>query len=123
MLVQPSPRPGFRGPIVVLTGPVTLSAAEFFVLALAGRKPPITRIGENTQGVFCDVLSRRLPNRWSFGLPNSVYLMADGRTFDVTGIPPDIAVPVFQDSDRQAGNDRVMEAARLVLSKARIVDK
>jgi hypothetical protein len=99
VLVQPSRRPGFLGPMAVLTGPVTLSAAESFVLALMGRQPAVTRIGENTQGVFCDVLSRRLPNGWSFGLPNAVYATADGRTFDVTGIPPDIPVSVFGYAD------------------------
>jgi hypothetical protein len=123
VLVQPSTRPGFRGPIAVLTGPVTLSAAESFVLALMERKPHVTRIGESTQGVFCDVLSRRLPNGWSFGLPNAVYRTVDGRTFDVTGIPPDIRAPVFDDGDFQAGKDPAVEAALLVLSKSRNTDK
>jgi Peptidase family S41/Tricorn protease C1 domain len=117
VVVQPSPRPGFRGPIAVLTGPVTLSAAESFVLALIGRNPPVVRIGENTQGVFCDVLSRRLPNGWTFGLPNAVYSTIDGKTFDVTGIPPDIPVPVFADADLEARRDPAIETARRVLSK------
>lgn len=119
VLVQPSPRPGFRGPIAILTGPVTFSAAESFVLALMGRQPSVTRIGENTQGVFCDVLSRRLPNGWSFGLPNAEYATADGRTFDVTGIPPDIPVSVFGNADLKSGNDPAIGAARQVLSKGR----
>ncbi len=31
------------------------------------------------------------------------------RAFDVTGIPSDIAVPVFADEDLSAGRDRAME--------------
>ncbi|MCC7157052.1 MAG: hypothetical protein IT161_20905 [Bryobacterales bacterium] len=59
------------------------------------RTPAVLKIGENTQGVFCDVLDRHLPNGWAFGLPNAVYRIPDGRAFDVTGIPPDIPVSYF----------------------------
>ena len=68
-MVQPSARPSFRGLVVELIGPYTLSAGETFAQGLMGRTPRVTRIGENTQGVFSDVLARRLPNGWTFGLP------------------------------------------------------
>jgi hypothetical protein len=48
-----------------------MSAAETFTQALMGRTPHVLRIGENTQGVFCDVLGRHLPNGWNFGLRRS----------------------------------------------------
>jgi hypothetical protein len=117
IIVQPSARPGFRGPIVVLTGPITMSAAESFVQSLIARDAPVTRVGEATQGVFCDVLSRRLPNGWTFGLPNAVYLTGDNKTFDVTGIPPDISSPVFTDPDIAQRKDPALETARRVLSR------
>ena len=44
-VVRPSTRPGFRGPIVELIGPLTISAGETFTQALMGRTPRITRIG------------------------------------------------------------------------------
>lgn len=119
MVIQPSSRPGFHGPVAVLTGPITISAAESFVQALIGREAPVTRIGEHTQGVFCDVLSRRLPNGWTFGLPNAAYVTNDGKTFDVTGIPPDIFRPVFTEADIAARKDPALEAARSVLSNIR----
>jgi C-terminal processing protease CtpA/Prc len=53
------------------------------------------RIGLNTQGVFSDVLGRKLPNGWSFGLPNEVYPTKDGKAFDGAGIPPDLAGAVL----------------------------
>jgi C-terminal processing protease CtpA/Prc len=109
--VRPSRRPVFSGPVVELIGPITMSAAETFTQALMGRTPRVVRIGENTQGVFCDVLSRRLPNGWSFALPNAVYRNSEGRAFDVHGIPPDIAVPVFADDDIAARRDPAMAAA------------
>lgn len=103
--VRPSQRPGFKGPVVELIGPLTISAGETTTQALMGRIPKVIRLGENTQGVFSDVLGRSLPNGWRFGLPNEVFRAADGKTFDGPGIPPDIAVPVFADQDLKAGRD------------------
>jgi C-terminal processing protease CtpA/Prc len=116
-MVRPSARPGFRGPVVELIGPLTISAGETFTQALMGRSPHIVRIGENTQGVFSDVLGRRLPNGWRFGLPNEIYRTADGTTFDLVGIPPDIEVPVFADADVAAGKDPAMARALEILSQ------
>lgn len=117
MLVRPSSRPGFRGPVVELIGSITMSAAETFAQALMGRTPDVTRIGENTQGVFCDVLDRRLPNGWSFALPNAVYRTEKGTAFDVYGIPPGIAAPVFADDDVASGKDPGMANALQILVK------
>ena len=111
----PSSRPGFRGPVVELIGPLTISAGETFTQALMGRTPHVTRVGENTQGVFSDVLVRRLPNGWRFGLPNEVFRSPEGITFDGTGIPPNIAVPVFTDEDVAAGKDPALAKALQVL--------
>ena len=110
-MVRPSSRPGFRGPVVELIGPLTISAGETFTQALMGRTPRVIRIGEPTQGVFSDVLVRRLPNGWTFGLPNEVFRTPEGATFDGPGIPPDIMVPVFADEDVKAGRDPGIERA------------
>jgi len=114
-LVRPSSRPRFQGPAVALIGPLTVSAGETFTQALMGRAPHITRIGENTQGVFSDVLDRHLPNGWTFGLPNEVFRAPGGATFDGPGVPPDIAVPVFADADVAAGKDPGMAKALDIL--------
>ncbi|MGO9256625.1 MAG: S41 family peptidase [Bryobacteraceae bacterium] len=114
-MVQPSSRPGFHGPVVELTGPLTISAGETFTQALMGRVPHVTRIGENSQGVFSDVLVRRLPNGWVFGLPNEVYRTAEGHAFGGPGIPPDIAVPVFAAADVAAGKDPAIARALEIL--------
>ena len=114
-MVRPSSRLGFKGPVVELIGPLTISAGETLTQALMGRMPKVIRIGENTQGVFSDVLFRTLPNRWHFGLPNEVFRTADRKTFDGPGIPPDIAVPVFADKDVRAKRDPALERARAEL--------
>ena len=81
-----------------------------------GRTPRVRRIGQNTQGLFCASPDRRLPNGWTFALPNAVYRTADGMAFDVLGIPPGIEVPVFGDADVAAGKDPAMETAMRVLT-------
>ena len=117
--VRPSSQPGFPGPVVELIGPRTISAGETFTQALMGRSPHITRIGENTQGVFSDVLDRHLPDGSTFGLPNEVFFTQQGTAFDGPGIPPDIRVEVFADTDVAAGRDPGMAKALEVLRKGR----
>ena len=111
-------RPGFLGAVVELTGINSVSAAETFTMALMGRSPHVTRVGENTQGVFSDILGRPLPNGWIFGLPNERFLTADGKAFDGPGVPPEVPVPVFPRSDLQAGRDGALERALQILDTA-----
>jgi hypothetical protein len=117
-VVKPSTRPSFHGSVVLLTGPLTFSAGETFTQALMGRTPHVTRIGENTQGVFSDMLLRPLPNGWIFALPNEVCRTSSGETFDGPGIPPDKMAPVFAAADIAAGRDAAMAAAMEVLSSS-----
>jgi peptidase S41-like protein len=108
--VRPSARPSFRGPVIELIGIHSVSAAETFTQALLKRSPKVTRVGENTQGVFSDVLGRRLPNGWRFGLPNERFV-TDGESYDGRGIAPDVLMPVFPHADLDAGRDGALEKA------------
>jgi hypothetical protein len=107
--------PRFEGNVVLLTSRHSVSAAETFTMALMGRTPRVTRVGENTQGVFSDVLGRRLPNGWRFGLPNEIFLTESGESFDGPGIAPDIAVPVFTKEDLEHGRDPALQKALGIL--------
>jgi C-terminal processing protease CtpA/Prc len=118
-MVHASARPGFSGEVALLIGPDSVSAAGVFAMALFGRKPRITRVGDNTQGVFSDMLERTLPNGWRFSLPNGTYLAEDGRAFDVVGVPPDVRVPVFPDQDLRDGRDSALEKAIDLLGQTR----
>jgi C-terminal processing protease CtpA/Prc len=114
-VVQPTTRPSFRGPVVELTGIQSISAAETFTQALMNRTPKVTRIGETTQGVFSDVLGRSLPNKWQFGLANERFV-TDGKSFDNTGIVPDIAVESFTPAARATGRDAAVVRAVALLT-------
>jgi Peptidase family S41/Tricorn protease C1 domain len=118
VMVPASVRPGFRGPVVLLTSRDSHSAAETFTMALMARAPHITRIGDPTQGVFSDVLNRVLPNGWTFLLPNEIFLDKTGNAYDVTGVPPDIALTPFAADDLASGRDSDLnDALRILASK------
>ncbi|MFI1916145.1 S41 family peptidase [Nocardia sp. NPDC020380] len=114
--VQPYGSAPYLGKIALLTSESTISAGETFAQALLQRTPRPTILGENTQGVFSDVMTRRLPNGWTFILPDEKYLTPAGTTYDITGIPPDIPIPIFPDADFDRGIDsaraRAIDALR-----------
>ncbi|MDC0672247.1 S41 family peptidase [Nannocystis radixulma] len=114
-LVVESAGAGYAGDVLVLTGGSTASAGEIFVLALRGL-PHVTVVGWPTSGEFSDILERRLPNGWSFGLSNEIYRAADGMVYEALGIPPDVALAgdPYPRADRIDGIDRVLlQAAAL----------
>jgi len=113
--VDVSERPGYRGSLVLLIGPETISGGETFAMALMGRTPRVTFVGENTQGVFSDVWGRKLPNGWTFGVPTELYLTNSDKSFDRQGVPPDIRVPVFSKADLNAVRDGALERAIQVI--------
>ncbi|ADB29810.1 peptidase S41 [Kribbella flavida DSM 17836] len=110
--VQPARhRRTFTGPLVLLTGGSQLSAGETFTQAVMNRKPAPYRIGQNTQGVFSDVLVRHLPNGWQAVLPNEEFRTRSWTTYDGTGIPPHLRVPVFTPTELAAPRDSAFAAA------------
>ena len=100
----------------MLTDPDTASAGETFTMTLFGRESHVTRIGLNTQGVFSDELDRVLPNGWRFGLSNEAYFTKDGKSFEGTGVPPDIEVPIFPKEDLANGHDSALDKALELLA-------
>ncbi|MFI0805829.1 S41 family peptidase [Streptomyces echinatus] len=113
--VVPADAPRYTGPIAVLTGGSTVSAGETFTQALFDRTGRTVRIGRPTQGVFSDPLTRSLPGDMFFTLPNEEYLTRTGRTFDGTGIPPDLTEPVFTEEEFAKNRDSAFDRAVAVL--------
>jgi carboxyl-terminal processing protease len=94
--VEPSSRPRFTGTVFLLTSNVTVSAAEIFTMAMRAL-PNVTHFGERTRGCLSDVLGKRLPNGWLVTLSNEIYLDADGKAWEGTGIEPTVPMQVFKD--------------------------
>ncbi|WP_257153725.1 S41 family peptidase [Streptomyces lunaelactis] len=115
--VQPAAAPRYTGPIAVLTGGSTISAGETFTQALMDRPGRTVRIGQNTQGVFSDVMERELPGGWQAVLPNEEFLTRSGQTFDGPGIPPQLREPVFTDEEFAKNRDSAFDRAVAVLGR------
>lgn len=103
--------PRYTGPVAVLTGGSTVSAGETFTQALMDRPGTTVRVGGSTQGVFSDVLERKLPNGMAVWLPNEQFLTRTGRSFDGTGIPPHLRTPVFTEEEFAKNRDSAFDAA------------
>ncbi|TSE06915.1 S41 family peptidase [Aquimarina algiphila] len=82
----------YQGKVVLLMGSQTGSSAEAMVLGSLGFKN-IIRIGSNTMGIFSDVLQKKLPNGWSFGLSNEIYESSNNKNYEYVGITPDFLIP------------------------------
>ena len=88
---EPQGKRQFTGAVYYLQSDYTISAAEIFSLAMMAL-PNVTRIGTPTYGVLSDSLEKKLPNGWSVGLSNEVYVAVDGNLYEGRGIPPNIEV-------------------------------
>jgi hypothetical protein len=104
----------FTGPIALLTNRGVFSTAEAFTLAMRAL-PNVTVIGDTTGGGFGNPVWRELPNGWSFRLSRWRMLDAEKRSFEGTGVPPDVPLWITAE-DRSDGVDTILEAAVRTLS-------
>lgn len=107
--VSPSSRPHFEGPVAVLIGPRTYSAAEDFVVAfdMAERG---ALIGTATGGSTGQPLPFALPGGGSARVCTKRDRYADGREFVGRGVQPDIEVGQTLKAIR-LGKDLVLQRA------------
>lgn len=81
-------RPRFRGRVAVLTGPVTISSAEAFVLMM--KAAGATTIGTNTQGSSGNPRPHDLGHGITLHLPSWRAMTLRDEPFEGIGIEPDI---------------------------------
>jgi carboxyl-terminal processing protease len=112
--LEPSKRPRFTGPVYLMTSNITVSAAEIFTMAMRAL-PNVTHVGQTTRGALSDVLTMQLPNGWLVTLSNEVYLDAAGKAWEGRGIPPALAIPVFENGSDPAVSHAL--ALRAVLAR------
>ncbi|MDY8137476.1 S41 family peptidase [Aquimarina sp. 2201CG5-10] len=78
----------FNGKLYILASHETASAAELLVLG-SMEIPNSKIIGSTTEGVFSDILHKKLPNGWKYGLSNMVYESMNEVSYEDVGIKPD----------------------------------
>ncbi|PLR21404.1 peptidase [Caulobacter zeae] len=110
LLITPSERPRYLGPVWLLTSQVTVSAGETFTLSMRAL-PNVRQAGETTRGALSDQLQKPLPNGWRFALPAELHRDAGGQVVEGQGIAPQVPLPVFPPNDPQGharGLDRLL---------------
>lgn len=100
----------YTKPVVILTSPMTESAAEVFTLAMSAL-PHVTVIGERSQGALADTLEKQLPDGTSFNLVNEYYLSSNGDWYEGQGIPVATEIPFMTLEEREEEEDLGLEAA------------
>ncbi|MGD1019310.1 MAG: S41 family peptidase [Verrucomicrobiia bacterium] len=89
--ITPSRKDPFLGPVVVLTGPETFSAAEDFVVVLQASQRA-TVVGERTGGSTGQPLTIDLPGGAKAQVCTKHNTYPDGREFVGVGVIPDVEV-------------------------------
>ncbi len=108
---DPLDMPSYAGPIVLLVGNSTLSAAEHFSLALVDAKR-VTVVGRTTAGTDGNITALQLPGQFAMSFTGMDVRHADAQksAFHGLGIVPDIRVDLSAQAFRD-GIDPELEAA------------
>jgi C-terminal processing protease CtpA/Prc len=114
-IIEPSQEKRYTGPLVVLTGNNTVSAAEDFLVPLKFSKRAII-IGNTTAGSTGNPLNIILPGGYFLRVCTKKDSFPDGKEFVGVGIEPDIKITSSR-KDIIEGRDVVLEKAIEVLQK------
>ena len=101
---------GFSGEILLLTSPLTASAAEAFIYFLQAGHTKVTLIGENTRGVQSGPSLWQMPNDMALYIPNRRITSMAGDYLENTGFTVDVTLPSFSHQDIITGRDSVLDA-------------
>jgi hypothetical protein len=94
-IIEPDSGKLYTGPLVVLTGPGTFSAAEDFLVPLKYSRRALL-VGEKTAGSTGNPISVALPGGGTFRVVSKRDMFPDGTEFEGVGIIPDVEVKVMQ---------------------------
>ena len=101
-------------PIILLTHDASFSGADVFAMVMT-ELPNVTIVGEPTNGIFSNMLEKKLPNGWKYTLSFQVYYSADMTCYEGKGIPVDIPMKNMK-SDLEKGEDPLILKALELLS-------
>ncbi len=105
----------YEGPLIVLVGPTTASAAEIIAAAVQDLERG-KLVGRSTNGSVIPGRWFDLPDGGRMMVPTSDFVRGDGRRIEGAGVEPDIWImPTLEDV--RAGRDPVLERALAELRK------
>ena len=104
--LEPHPRLTFTGPTVCLTNDASFSGADVFAMLMT-QLPQVTLVGEPSNGIFSNMLEKKLSNGWKYSLSHQRYYSADMICYEGKGIPVDVTVKNLW-TDVQRNVDQVL---------------
>ena len=102
--------PSWKGPIVLITGPHAVSAAENFMQMLVGAGRLTAIVGQRSAGTNGNLTGAQVPNAFGFLYTGTEVRNPDGSVFHGVGIVPDVPVALSA-ADLRDGIDRDLIAA------------
>lgn len=105
----------FTGPIILLTHGASYSASDLFAMIMR-ELPHVKIIGEPTNGIFSNMLERKLPNGWKYTLSFQVNYSAKMVCLETKGVPVHVEV-LNKHADLEKGIDPVVTKALELLAK------
>jgi hypothetical protein len=103
----------FTGPIILLTHGAAYSAADLFAMIMR-ELPHVKIIGEPTNGIFSNMLERKLPNGWKYTLSFQVNYTAKMECLETKGVPVHVQV-LNKRTDLKTGIDPLVTQALKML--------
>ncbi len=89
-----------------MTNDRSISAEDVMALMMAELEN-VTIVGENSNGSYSDIYTKRLPNKWLITLSNQRYLSTDNKNYEGIGTPVDIEVKNMLEN-YTSKNDKVL---------------
>ena len=114
--ISPSSDWRYLKPVVILTGVITMSSCESFVMMMK-QFEHITTVGESTRGCSGNPIEVELPNGVKYTVPQWIAYRADKKILEGRGINPDYQV-VFTDSHRLAGEEPLIDKAIWIINSS-----
>jgi len=113
--VRPSDRPGYHGPVWLLTSDITVSAGETFSQMMTVL-PSVTHAGTRTRGAFSDQSPVVLANGWRFAMPMELYVDPQGHPLEGRGLMPQVRIDLYPEGDLDHGHAKAVKALMRRLS-------
>lgn len=104
----------FTKPVAVLTNRATVSAAEWFTMALRTQNH-IRHVGTSTRGALSSRIHRPMINGWFYTISADKVTDMNGRTFEGVGIRPEIIITGDWEAGETPDNSRDRQLERVLL--------
>lgn len=120
--IRPKGQNRFLKRVFLLTNDKSASAADVLAL-IVSQLPNATLIGENSNGSYSDLYSKKLPNSWKVTLSNQRYFSSDMVNYEGKGTPVDIEVKNTISQIENKEDSVLIVALKLLREKQRVPGK